>query len=523
MSSRAYRNNKKVEEVKEVIQNKSDAEIVKVLEYFENDVGKTINAFINDGGKEAIAKFNKQKRATKNNNKNNNPNDGEAATAEQQTAKPTNNNSNNKRPQTLQEKSNKSNINDLVASVISQSIAATNPNSSAATTPLLQSPTSFTTQSSFDNSTSSFDKFANSSVSSVGGIKFVVLGVENSFNDSINGSNSTISAKQQPSANVINNNKPVSVNNSSILHDKDELEKYQNELLKHASSISTASMSLKEEIKKSQITLNQSFAQLKQTLIDRQKELESNFNATASLCNDLLTKRERQAGELLKNLAQKPVSNEQAQNLKRDIKQFLSDKQIDEDFGRLTLLNTGNLEDVKRNIKSFGLTRQISDKYLFKPSANIVNNSKQTQQVASNIQQAQPVQSAQNQPPNKKNTSNNNKAQNQQSNSKVIDSPNSINILNNVTNSKQAAKASPALNNNNNNISSNSNNTSASPVNATKSSNNEKANVVKAINPNDDDQNGFIEVTKKPQRKKKQPEQLNSNHQNGPSKPTVKA
>jgi hypothetical protein len=37
----------KVNEVKEVAQNKSDADIAKVLEYFDNDVGKAIDAFVN--------------------------------------------------------------------------------------------------------------------------------------------------------------------------------------------------------------------------------------------------------------------------------------------------------------------------------------------------------------------------------------------------------------------------------------------------------------------------------------------
>lgn len=44
---KTYRYKNKVEEVKEVIQSKSDNDIIKVLEYFENDVGKTIDAFIN--------------------------------------------------------------------------------------------------------------------------------------------------------------------------------------------------------------------------------------------------------------------------------------------------------------------------------------------------------------------------------------------------------------------------------------------------------------------------------------------
>ena len=45
-SSRNYRNSKKVDEVREVCQNKPEAEIIKILEVFDNDVAKTINAFI---------------------------------------------------------------------------------------------------------------------------------------------------------------------------------------------------------------------------------------------------------------------------------------------------------------------------------------------------------------------------------------------------------------------------------------------------------------------------------------------
>ena len=47
MTAKSYKNAKKVDEVKEVIQNKPDADIVKVLEFYDNDVAKTINAFMN--------------------------------------------------------------------------------------------------------------------------------------------------------------------------------------------------------------------------------------------------------------------------------------------------------------------------------------------------------------------------------------------------------------------------------------------------------------------------------------------
>lgn len=47
-SSKGYnnKNNKKLQEVKEVIQNKSDNDISKILEVFDNDVSKTISAFM---------------------------------------------------------------------------------------------------------------------------------------------------------------------------------------------------------------------------------------------------------------------------------------------------------------------------------------------------------------------------------------------------------------------------------------------------------------------------------------------
>ena len=45
--TKSFKLKQKLDEVKEVIQNKPEADIIKVLEFFENDVGKTIDAFIN--------------------------------------------------------------------------------------------------------------------------------------------------------------------------------------------------------------------------------------------------------------------------------------------------------------------------------------------------------------------------------------------------------------------------------------------------------------------------------------------
>ena len=47
MSSKNFaKSTKKIEEVKEVIQNKPETDIVKVLEVFDNNVGEVISAFL---------------------------------------------------------------------------------------------------------------------------------------------------------------------------------------------------------------------------------------------------------------------------------------------------------------------------------------------------------------------------------------------------------------------------------------------------------------------------------------------
>jgi len=65
---RNERNNKKIEEVKEVIQNRPNAEILKVLDHFNNDVGKTISAFVEDQVKDILSKSGKNQSPSLSNN-----------------------------------------------------------------------------------------------------------------------------------------------------------------------------------------------------------------------------------------------------------------------------------------------------------------------------------------------------------------------------------------------------------------------------------------------------------------------
>lgn len=166
----SHKNSKKVEEVKEVVMNKSDADIAKVLEYFDNDVGLTIDAFVNDGGKEALQKWAEQKaqkRQQQQHQKQSNSNIEQSQATDESSKKP----KNKKPPNGTANGAKKFNINDMVASVINQAVSSSS--SSPSSTPLAQSISDAT--SSFFN----INRLVNSSTNSHFGA-VTVLGVQTS-------------------------------------------------------------------------------------------------------------------------------------------------------------------------------------------------------------------------------------------------------------------------------------------------------------------------------------------------------
>lgn len=562
-NGKGARSHKKVDEVKEVIQNKPDAEIQKVLEYFDFDVGNTIDAFVKDGGKEALAKWHETKANSKQQHTNhksqqsNSTTDGADSNLLQ--LKNNNINKNSTNPKRLDLKAslnlgndhqnnthtnnNKqqkffssslsakktSNINDLVASVINQytnstpstplsgSISANMQLLANDDTPQQQQQQEQQNQSLLDNLNRLVisSQTSNASTATIGGFKVTVLGVQTSKNDSpaissIASSPSSMSVTSNLSissssmnGHSLNKQPMITTNGRSSLLDmpaqinasssssvkrvfntayvnpnaRQLLEKHQKDLQRQTTVLNRVANVFQDDLNRSQQTLNQTFAQLRQLLNDRQAQLETQLIVAAQTGSNLLQQRQSKAAELkiMADNAQH-LSDVEAQELKADIKHFVSERQLDEEFGKLNFLNLDNLMQLNQTIASLGSITTLTNKYAKqRPPINELNDTppKQQPQTQANSKM-NGNHSNSNNKPNKVNgvtDKNNNKQQQQQQN--LTNGANG----NGVTSNNNAAK----LNGNANNI-----------INEISSNGFIKEN---------DDEGEFIEV-KKPQRNK---------------------
>lgn len=437
INSKTYRFSKKVEEVKEVIQNKPDTDIIKVLEYFDNDVGKTIDAFINDDGKEALSKWqakiksvNNGKKAA-NNNKNSQDTDDQQTNNKSQTDENSNQESNekqnksksnnkrnnkktNSKPNTNNDNQNaslsslssrRSNLNDLVASVINQYTSSTpsTPLSSSMNSNIISNVNQ---QQQANSLSEQLNRLVlnqnNQSLSS--SIKVTVLGVQTSSDllsntcssmssSPLSSSNSTSdkhSAPQQPQQQLklnghVNsnntNNRPMLLdlkqnesNSTSILNKvnmsyvnpnaKELLEKHQKDLQRQTNQLAKIASQFQEEFSKSQKYINETFDKLRELLNIQQRELQSQLMANAQNGYNILQRRQNKAIELKLLLENAQHLNEhQTQELKADIKHFVSERQVDEEFAKIRLIEFANLEKFKQDLKHIGQIIPVQNQY----------------------------------------------------------------------------------------------------------------------------------------------------------------
>lgn len=428
MTSKGYRNNKKIDEVKEVIQNKPDADIVKILELFDNDVAKTINAFMTDGGKDALSKWSlnkkqEKKSAVKTQNEETNVSETNVTNGKKspkKSNKKAENNSNG--PRNNQAANN--NINDLVSSIINQSINTTVPSD---TQPVKSNTSENSQDTSLKVQVQQQQNILNSlnnliissqplnSSKAIGGLNVTVLGIEQptkqtTNQSSLNSSPSSISAASTSSsifenkqgtqvkqnkisqgsqmfnessqkANLqfhpLNNHLNLSYRNPN--NTKNVLDKASKDLQRQSTVLSKISTQFQEELNKSQISFNQTFLYLHQLLDQRQNQLQANLNTLARNASQALSQRQHKASQL-KNLADNVVhlNDQDTLELKADIKHFVSERLLDEEFGKIKTFQEENYEQLHDAIKSYGRVGQISHiKYASKrpPLDEVLNNS----------------------------------------------------------------------------------------------------------------------------------------------------
>ncbi|XP_055552856.1 spermatogenesis-associated serine-rich protein 2 isoform X3 [Falco cherrug] len=132
------------------------------------------------------------------------------------------------------------------------------------------------------------------------------------------------------------------------------IEKSVKDLQRCTVSLARYRVVVKEEMDASIKKMKQAFAELQSSLMDREVALLAEMDKVKAEAMEILVSRQKKA-EALKKLTDVAVrmSEEQLVELRADIKHFVSERKYDEDLGRVARF-TCDLDALKKSIASFG-------------------------------------------------------------------------------------------------------------------------------------------------------------------------
>lgn len=141
------------------------------------------------------------------------------------------------------------------------------------------------------------------------------------------------------------------------------IEKSVKDLQRCTVSLARYRVTVKEEMDTSIKKMKQAFAELQSCLMDREVALLAEMDKVKAEAMEILISRQKKA-ELLKKMTDVSVrmSEEQLLELRADIKHFVSERKYDEDLGRVARF-TCDMETLKKNIESFGQVSHPKNSY----------------------------------------------------------------------------------------------------------------------------------------------------------------
>ncbi|XP_077694335.1 spermatogenesis-associated serine-rich protein 2 isoform X1 [Eretmochelys imbricata] len=153
---------------------------------------------------------------------------------------------------------------------------------------------------------------------------------------------------------------PVSSSNKKL---GSNIEKSVKDLQRCTVSLARYRVVVKEEMDASIKKMKQVFAELQSCLMDREVALLAEMDKVKAEAMEILVSRQKKAGALKKmtDVAVR-MSEEQLVELRADIKHFVSERKYDEDLGRVARF-TCDLDAVKKSINSFGQVSHPKNSY----------------------------------------------------------------------------------------------------------------------------------------------------------------
>ncbi|XP_053907357.1 spermatogenesis-associated serine-rich protein 2 isoform X2 [Cuculus canorus] len=141
------------------------------------------------------------------------------------------------------------------------------------------------------------------------------------------------------------------------------IEKSVKDLQRCTVSLARYRVVVKEEMDASIKKMKQAFAELQSSLMDREVALLAEMDKVKAEAMEILVSRQKKA-EALKKMTDVAVrmSEEQLVELRADIKHFVSERKYDEDLGRVARF-TCDLDALKKSIASFGQVSHPKNSY----------------------------------------------------------------------------------------------------------------------------------------------------------------
>ncbi|KAG8452394.1 hypothetical protein GDO86_004263 [Hymenochirus boettgeri] len=141
------------------------------------------------------------------------------------------------------------------------------------------------------------------------------------------------------------------------------IEKSVKDLQRCSVSLARYRIVVKEEMDASIKKMKQTFAELQSCLMDREVALLAEMDKVKAEAMEILDSRQKKAEEL-KKLTDVAVrmSEEQLAELRADIKHFVSERKYDEELGRAARF-TADLDNLKKSIESFGQVSHPKNNY----------------------------------------------------------------------------------------------------------------------------------------------------------------
>jgi len=155
---------------------------------------------------------------------------------------------------------------------------------------------------------------------------------------------------------ALNNHLNMSYTNPN--NSRASLDKSHKDLQRQSANLAKVASQFQDDLNKAQINCNQAFIFLRSLLDQRQQQLQAQLNSVSRQGNQVLAERQHKASQL-RTLLDNAVhlNDEDTLELKADIKHFVSERQVDEQFLKVSLFqqnNEGLLCDAIHSYASIG-------------------------------------------------------------------------------------------------------------------------------------------------------------------------